>query len=172
MKDLPQVPQQNTDLANTTPPDAAMSSGKSPLRYHWKKLFVLIFYLMVLILPWIFVCILKYRPLTKLSYVSQRGEISPADVKRFAAALDTIRVLNTVSVLITIPIISAILAYTDIPLLWGSQPKTHPASARRRSFTYLCTAFVILSACALAYTFKLLLTSARYNPASNPTTPH
>jgi hypothetical protein len=89
-----------------------VSMGKWPLRYYKKTIYLLAFYSIVLVLPWILTCVTRYRPLKGSSYF--RSGYMPVDVRVMNATSDTIRVLNSIAMVITIPVISAVLAHASI----------------------------------------------------------
>ena len=117
------------------------------LRYRTRALWLLALYIPLMVVPWILTCILSRRPVTALSYVNQQG-FSKADMASIRNWKRTIDVLNSIHGLITIPLLSALLAqgavvfsqrqrpdqflslpdlfalvdrgWTSIPALWGA----------------------------------------------------
>lgn len=90
------------------------ATGKWPLRYRKRTLFWLSLYLIFLVVPWVFTCILKYRPLNRPSYINQTFGLSPNDVKIVSRLMRAIRIMNSIATLVTIPFISIVLAHASI----------------------------------------------------------
>lgn len=90
------------------------NTGKWPLRYRKRTLFWLFFYLIFLVVPWVFTCILNYRPLNQSAYIDQTFGLSPNDLKTVSRLMRAIRIMNSVATLVTIPFISIVLAHASI----------------------------------------------------------
>ncbi|KAF2140108.1 uncharacterized protein K452DRAFT_299507 [Aplosporella prunicola CBS 121167] len=85
-----------------------------PLRYNWRPFFLLLFYIPVLVIPWVLTCILAYHPLNASSYYIQAGGLSPDQVSSVSSTIIAIRVLNSVASVATIPVIGAVLAQAAV----------------------------------------------------------
>lgn len=86
---------------------------QSLIRYRKSAAFVLIFYVFFLVLTWVLTCITSYRPLSASSYSNKYGlrRADIAKIRNWQIALD---VPNSVATLITIPVLSALLAQAAI----------------------------------------------------------
>ena len=92
----------------------AIAPASAPLRRRKKVLWILALHLPLQIIPWVLTCILNYRPLSVSTYVGQVGQYTPADFtlnKRWQTA---IRVFNTISAVLTIPVTSLILGQAAV----------------------------------------------------------
>jgi hypothetical protein len=68
-----------------------------PLRYRKRTLWLLAFYIPVLVIPWVFTCILETRPRSKGSSNNQPGRYSQLDVSAPISIVGTIQILNTIA---------------------------------------------------------------------------
>ena len=84
------------------------------LRRKTKYLFYLFFYIPLLVIPWALLCVLTYRPLQLPSYVNQKGIYHPADFEGNENWQVAIRFANTVTAIITLPLVSAILSQASV----------------------------------------------------------
>lgn len=143
-----------------------------PLKYRKRALLLLILYIPLIIIPWALTCVLAIRPLHISSYFDQRG-ILPKDVSRMRNSATAVNVLNSMGGLITIPIISALLAqaavvftqrrsanqalnvkhlfaladrgWTDIPTLFGSLRWNEPGGMACKVFLWLGATLIVIS---------------------------
>lgn len=118
------------------------------LRYRKRSLCLLVCYLPFLILPWVLTCILAIRPPSLPSYYNQMGEYGANLYLVILFWMGLIRVFNAIASLMTVPVLSALLAqgavvytqrrklkqtlnlrqtfaladrgWADIPILWGA----------------------------------------------------
>ncbi|KAJ4311815.1 hypothetical protein N0V94_007757 [Neodidymelliopsis sp. IMI 364377] len=83
------------------------------LRYRMRTLWLLAFYVPLVILPWVFTCVLSTRPINGSSYVNQQGFLAKEikSIRNWKTAVD---VLNSIVALITIPFLSAVLAQAAV----------------------------------------------------------
>lgn len=51
------------------------------------------------------------RPLTRQPYIDQSGSISPVQIKRWEKTLSALMAINTVAAIISLPVVSCLLAY-------------------------------------------------------------
>jgi hypothetical protein len=86
----------------------------APLRRRKKVICILALYLPLQIIPWVLTCILNYRPLPVSTYIGQVGQYTPADFKLNQQWQTAIRVFNTISAVLTIPVTSLILAQAAV----------------------------------------------------------
>lgn len=84
------------------------------LRYRKTPFWLLVGYLITLILPWVFVCVLDARPLSSSSYHDQRSSVSPGDYESYRGLLAFLRALSSISGVLTIPVTTAILGYAVV----------------------------------------------------------
>ncbi|KAJ3538559.1 hypothetical protein NM208_g5864 [Fusarium decemcellulare] len=99
-----------------------LAKDQQVLRYRRRSLWIFAFYLPLLILPWIFTCVLMFRPLNVPSYTEQRPKYTSKDVgdmERWRAAVDALtRIAGTLG----IPIVSALLAHGAVVYTQRSKP--------------------------------------------------
>ena len=76
--------------------------------------YLFLVYIPLLVIPWVFTCILSTRPLTGSSYYEPSGKYSSKDIAKFSAAWQAIRVLTSLESLLMIPIISGVLAQAAV----------------------------------------------------------
>lgn len=91
-------------------PQRKKTTAKPPLRYPKSPIYLLVFYLPLLLLPWIISCILSKRPIGAPSYLDQQGSLDHKTVELIPKWTEAMRILNSIATLITIPTISALLA--------------------------------------------------------------
>jgi len=106
---------QAVPAAESTLQDEKPAARTQPaVRYRKTPIWLAGIYLTTLIVPWILTCILDKRPLTATDYYDQRGDVSPERYLAFFGVLALVNVLKVVSAVLTIPITTAILAYTSV----------------------------------------------------------
>jgi hypothetical protein len=76
--------------------------------------YLFLVYIPLLVIPWVFTCILSTRPLTGSSYYEPSGKYSSKDIAKFSAVWQAVRVLTSLTSLLTIPIISGVLAQAAV----------------------------------------------------------
>jgi hypothetical protein len=79
------------------------------LRYRARALWLLALYVPLLVMPWMLTCILSRRPVMARSYVAQQG-FSAADMASMRNWKRAVDVLSSIAGLVTIPLLSALLA--------------------------------------------------------------
>ena len=84
------------------------------LQYRKKSLVLVGLYVPILVLPWILTCALAVRPFGATSYLNQRNGLSLAQLNSIELVNDVSRVLNAISAVATIPLISALLAQAAV----------------------------------------------------------
>ncbi|KAF5634569.1 hypothetical protein F52700_5762 [Fusarium sp. NRRL 52700] len=89
----------------------SLAKDKQAIRYHKRSLWIFGFYLLILVLPWIFTCVLMIRPIDKRSYFDQAGSITPGDVNNWHRSRVALRSLTALSSVIGLPIVSGLLAH-------------------------------------------------------------
>jgi hypothetical protein len=109
-----------TSISNQVPPPPYQRSGWPtppkastplwPLRYRKRSVLILAVYLALLIIPWVFTCVLAVRPLDHASYIKQSASYTKNDLLDILASVNSIRILNTITSILTVPLLSAILA--------------------------------------------------------------
>ncbi|RFN49823.1 hypothetical protein FIE12Z_5884 [Fusarium flagelliforme] len=101
LDDEPQRPRQTTGLAK----------GQPVLRTRRRSLWIFLFYLFILLAPWILTCVLMTRPLNRPSYIVQSGSIGPVETRHWQRLQVAIRSINTVAGVLGVPIVSCLLAH-------------------------------------------------------------
>lgn len=142
------------------------------LSYHQRAFWLLFFYIPLVALPWIMTVFLSRRPFGHESYANHQGFSGP-DLATMENWVTAINVLNSIANLITIPVISALLAqaavvytqrvspgqqlsvrhlfsladrgWNDYAILLGSWSWEEPGSGATRMFLYVATSLTFLS---------------------------
>lgn len=83
------------------------------LEYRRHALWILTFYVPLVIVPWALTCVLDKRPVFAPSYVNQHG-FSIEDVRKMRHWKTAIDVLNSIVSIVTIPVLSALLAQAAV----------------------------------------------------------
>lgn len=117
----PSKPTSSTDSIKSSTSKAALKDPKCKpkpplpqLRYRRTTIYLLLFYLPLLIIPWVLTCVLSVRPLGASSYTIQWGGLSSRGMLSIVAWLAAVRVLNSTASLVTVLIISTLLAQAAI----------------------------------------------------------
>ena len=87
--------------------------GQKPgqvLSYRKRAVYLLLFYLPLLVLPWILTCIMMFRPIMKPSYINQVGKYSVRDIWYMEWWLIATKIIDGVASVLAVPIVSALLA--------------------------------------------------------------
>ncbi|KAK7017244.1 hypothetical protein R3P38DRAFT_2635099 [Favolaschia claudopus] len=84
------------------------------LAYRKATLWLLAVYLPTLVIPWVLICVLDFHPLNAPSYDNQQGRIQYMGVLAIYAVLSLIRVLNTISAVLVVPVVGGILAHAAV----------------------------------------------------------
>ncbi len=82
----------------------------SILRGHFFTFIVIAFYVALLVLPWMFTCILNYRPIDHSSYYDAGGDWFWQDYSSLDKWAEGLAFLNGVQAVLAIPLTSFILA--------------------------------------------------------------
>ncbi|RBA09883.1 hypothetical protein FPRO05_05819 [Fusarium proliferatum] len=90
---------------------SSLAKDKQVVRYYKRSLWIFGFYLLILVLPWIFTCVLMIRPINKESYFNQAGSITPGDINNWHRSRVALRSLNALSSVVGLPIVSGLLAH-------------------------------------------------------------
>ncbi len=113
------------------PPNGGPSAGvitKSSLRYRKRSVCVAVFYLLLLVIPWVVTCVMMFRPVGKPSYNSLAGtqaykhgegldgttaytEGDAQDMQRWVQAA---HVMNTIATVLALPVLSSLLAQAAV----------------------------------------------------------
>ncbi|KAL5360444.1 hypothetical protein BJX96DRAFT_165164 [Aspergillus floccosus] len=86
----------------------------TPLRYRSKSLYLLVFYIAILIIPWILTCIMMVHPVNAPSYVHQGFGMSPSVMLNILGVWDVIVIFRSVQTVLAIPIISGFIAQAAV----------------------------------------------------------
>ena len=73
-------------------------------------MYLLILYLPLLVVPWVFICILNERPIGITSYYNQNPGLSRNQFRNIRASISAAQVMNAVAAVLVIPVLSAIVA--------------------------------------------------------------
>jgi hypothetical protein len=109
----------STPEASTSP---SREVGGAVLRYRKTPIVLFILYFILLIVPWILTCVLVDRPFTTSKYHDQRGRLSPSNWLFSWSLVAFIRVLRSLSSIITVPITTTILAYAAVTFAQNRYP--------------------------------------------------
>ncbi|KAF4437946.1 hypothetical protein FACUT_5292 [Fusarium acutatum] len=90
---------------------SSLAKDKQVIRYYRRSLWIFGFYLLILVLPWMFTCVLMVRPFNKESYFNQAGSITPGDVNNWHRSRVALSSLTALSSVIGLPIVSGLLAH-------------------------------------------------------------
>ncbi|KAF5561121.1 hypothetical protein FPHYL_6309 [Fusarium phyllophilum] len=90
---------------------SSLAKDKQIVCYCKHPLWIFGFYLLILVLPWIFTCVLMVRPINKQSYFNQAGSITLGDVNNWHRSRVALSSLTALSNVIGLPIVSDLLAH-------------------------------------------------------------
>ncbi|KAF3025875.1 hypothetical protein E8E14_014819 [Neopestalotiopsis sp. 37M] len=99
---------------------ATAQKHEPTLRYRRTPIWLLVVYLPTLIVPWVFTCVLEKHPFGHSSYTDQSGNGPTTDVNLVPVAL--ISLLNSVNSVLTIPILSTLLAHAAVVYAMRRKP--------------------------------------------------
>jgi hypothetical protein len=106
---------------DSQPPPAygeAHSSSLPVLRRHKSTFLLTVFFLALLIVPWVVTCILTVRPVTGASsYVSQQGNLDEHVISTVASWYRAVQLLLMVGAVLTVPVLSAVLSHAAVVLV-------------------------------------------------------
>lgn len=165
--------QDNSARAGSAPVATKLDQNTTsirPLRYRKRSLILLLCYLPFLIVPWVLTCIMAIRPPSLPSYYNQKGEYGANLYLVMLFWMGFIRVLNSIASLLTVPVVSALLAqgavvfsqrrkvkqalnlrqtftladrgWNDIPTLWAAR---HSSTGMGSKYLWLAAALLLLS---------------------------
>lgn len=95
------------------------------LRRHRLTAFLLALYLPLIILPWVVLCVLDVKPMTRAgsSYVDRKAEYAPSVIHAVDAWMRAAKVLNTAAAILAIPVVSAILGHAAVAMVQRRSPE-------------------------------------------------
>ncbi|KAJ6450164.1 hypothetical protein C8R45DRAFT_1224178 [Mycena sanguinolenta] len=93
------------------------------LIYRKTCLWLLAVYLPTLIVPWVLICVLDVRPLNAPSYNDQSGSIPPSGLLTIYFVVGLIRVLNSISGVLVVPVVGTIIAQAAVVFSQRRGPK-------------------------------------------------
>ena len=111
----------STREERTTQSETAANAKSLGLRYRKRAIYLLVFYVPLLIIPWILTCILAGQPALNgadgtnngVRYFPQTG-LSPNGVLSIFSWVAATRILNSIASVATIPVVSALLAQAAV----------------------------------------------------------
>lgn len=106
--------------------------ANAPTRYHPSTAYLLLFYLPLIIIPWVVQCVLDVKPMTRAgsSYIANQGEYSPRDLAAVGSWMRAARVLNMAAAILAVPTVSAILAHAAVVMVHRRNP-ARPLNLRK-----------------------------------------
>jgi hypothetical protein len=111
------------------PPTTSAAITASALRYRHRALWLLVFYIPLLLVPWILTCVLVYHPIDHSSYFDQSG-IASRNLTLHRRLINALTVINSITGIVTVPIISALIAQAAV-LYAQKRRKTQFLSVRQ-----------------------------------------
>lgn len=102
------------------------------LRYRRTTICLLVFYIPLLVIPWVLTCVLAVRPLNARSYINQGLGISPNEIINIGSWLAVVQVLNSIRGVVTIPIVSTLLAQAAV--VYSQRRKAKQSLSIRQTF--------------------------------------
>lgn len=131
---LPRAEKNNRHWDENLPSQQTLlKKAHRPLRYRKRSLVLLACYLPFLIIPWVFTCVMAIRPLGLPSYYNQKGEYGPDMYLVIQFWMGCIRVLNSIASILTIPIVSALLAQGAV--VYAQRKKVKQKLSLRQTLT-------------------------------------
>jgi hypothetical protein len=108
----------HTSTSSPQPPPAPV------LRRYKTTLVLLVFFLPLLVIPWVLTCILDVRPISggSSSYAAPTGILSDAAANAVEHWHRAIQVLTAVATALTVPIVSAVLTHAAVVMTQRRQP--------------------------------------------------
>ncbi|KAK0610699.1 hypothetical protein B0T17DRAFT_629245 [Bombardia bombarda] len=94
----------------TPPPNGTRQPVRSALQYRRGSIWLSLFYLPLLVIPWIITCVLMFRPVGLPSYINQVGGYYVQDVAGMGWWFNAIDTISKIAGVIAVPIASALLA--------------------------------------------------------------
>ncbi|KAI1084089.1 hypothetical protein F5B20DRAFT_526672 [Whalleya microplaca] len=97
-------------------PERKERTSNRVLRFHKTTAILLVFYIPLVVIPWVATCMLDVKPMTTAgsSYVEPRGTYSEDVLKAVGRWTRAIRILNTLAAALAVPVISAILSHAAV----------------------------------------------------------
>lgn len=87
----------------------ASASHVNRPKYHKQAVFLLLVYIPLITVPWELTCVLAQRPLNVPRFYDQLG-LSKETIANYNGWIATVNVLNSIAGVLTIPVISALIA--------------------------------------------------------------
>lgn len=124
--DTSQTPR--TRLARGGPPRASVRERPRPprsppdpptlVRYHYSTLILICFYIPLLIIPWVLICILDVKPLTwyGTNYASNQGEYTPDTIEWVPRWTRGTNILESIAAALAVPLVSSVLKHSAVAL--------------------------------------------------------
>jgi hypothetical protein len=113
---MPTTPQKIPDTQvrkrvdqETEPLQVQGKEGSTGPRYHLCSIILFAIYIPLILVPWALTCVMSKRPIGAVSYHNQRG-LSDQEMRRMENWTTATNVLNSIGSLVTIPILSALIA--------------------------------------------------------------
>ena len=109
-----QQPSSHDPSAKSTTGITSIPVVPHDLRYRKRYAALMAFYLPILILPWVFTCVLSVRPMSHPSYYNQTGSFGFRLYLALVSWMAAVNVLNTIASVITIPVLSCLIAQAAV----------------------------------------------------------
>ena len=100
-------------ITKQEPPTKPQPLELPTLRYRHRALWLLAIYVPLLLIPWALTCLLTYRPAGSSSYLDQHG-FTGGNIATQKRLINALAVLNSFTSIITIPIVSALIAQAAV----------------------------------------------------------
>ncbi|KAI1352031.1 hypothetical protein F5Y01DRAFT_103740 [Xylaria sp. FL0043] len=188
--------QQDLPPAYTSSPSKPSTSPENTLHKYWSTTLLAFLFLVLLVLPWVFLSILNVRPIGGQHQVSSwhdvSGKIGEEAVHSSQDLYRASGVLLTVAAVLTFPVLSALLNHAAVVVVqrrhpdqrlnasqmlyladapWSRLPATPKNGAPRTAFTYGARALIVLGFIPLILQSALVtweeVRVATYNDAPN-----
>lgn len=106
-----------------TPARPKHSPSPPVLRRHRSTLYLLLFFLPLLVIPWVATCILDVRPISGASSYSTHTVSVEEEVPQGVASwYRAVQVLTVVAAVLTVPIVSAVLSHAAVVIIQRRRP--------------------------------------------------
>ena len=102
-----------TYTASDRPSKISNDDVPQALRYRLRALLLMGFYIPILVIPWVLTCVLVHHPVNEPTYYKQSG-LPPNTIRLHRRLINGISVLNTIAGIVTIPLISSLLAQAAV----------------------------------------------------------
>ena len=132
INDSPKQESRRSTTGNGRPARPVKATVLPTLRYRRRSICLLACYLPFLVVPWVLTCILAIRPPSLPSYYNQMGQYGSNLWLVILFWMELIRILNSIASLITVPILSALLAQGAV--VYTQRRKLKQALSLRQTF--------------------------------------